>query len=159
MCRSSKKHNPKCVKLYTKVTVIDKSFVTLDRNSLTYLNTCSRSKLCKVLLLVSVRSSVVSPLNAPPIRRRPGGESQLTCSDLLCCSWWLVVQPEAVRETQLVRVASEPYPPHATSPSWVWYDLYLGRGGTVQLRGAPEGETTSTDVRPVPSQPPVMRST
>ena len=56
-----------------------------------------------------------------------------------------MLQPEPVREMQLVPAAVEPNPPHATSPSWVWYILPAGRGGTEQEWGTPEGVSTSTD--------------
>ena len=117
-----------------------------------YLVLYSRSKDGEELLLLSDKSSVVRLLYSPPISRRPSGESQLTWPYLLllkccCCSWWLVLQPEPLREMQLVPAAVEPNPPHATFPSWVWYILPAGRGGTEHEWGTPEGVSTSTDAR------------
>ena len=62
-----------------------------------------------------------------------------------------------MRVTQLAPAAAQ-HPPQATSPSWVWPYLLLGRGGRVQRRGRldPDVERTSTDVRPLP---PVIKIT
>ena len=102
---------------------------------------------------LSARSSVVFVLlNVPPRRTVPPGEAQLVWDSRLRWRLWESVQLPPLNLTQVV---SALWPPHASSPVWVWACRICGKSGR-EHQGVPSSCRSSTDVPP--TQPPMSLS-